>query len=146
MTLASPQHKTEPAGGLLAVLSLSTLSLICSDRVASCRSWFGFYFSFFNGRGKYFPVQHGRMISASPAYRCPLKAVRLCLSACSSCIRSDSSVAAASLSFKASVSRCTAPPCWTGVKTAISQRYFSSWLSEFCVIRRTEVVQTFRHI
>lgn len=71
----------------------------------------------FNRRGKYFPVQHGRrMISAFPPYPCLLKAVRLCLSACSSCIRSDSSVAAASFSFKASVSRCTAPPCWTGVK------------------------------
>lgn len=43
----------------------------------------------------------------------PLSAVKLCLSACSSWMSSDSSVAAASFCFSASVSRCTAPPCWT---------------------------------
>lgn len=47
----------------------------------------------------------------------PLMAVRLCLSACSSWISSDSSVAATSFSFSASVSLRTVPPCWTGGET-----------------------------
>lgn len=122
MTPTSPQHKTKPPGGHLVVLSPSRLSLICPDSDVM-QKFFCFVFS--SRRGKYFPVQHGgRMISAFPPHPCPLKAVRLCLSACSSCIRRDSSVAAASFSFKASVSRCTAPPCWTGVRTVRNKVYF----------------------
>lgn len=51
----------------------------------------------------------------------PLSAVKLCLSACSSWMSSDSSVAAASFCFSASVSRCTAPPCWTVRETKKKQ-------------------------
>lgn len=59
----------------------------------------------------------------------PLMAVRLCLSACSSWISSDSSVAAASFSLTASVSIHTAPPCWTGGGTK-TKAYCPSWVKQ----------------
>lgn len=61
-----------------------------------------------------------------------LAAVRLCLSACSSWISSDSSVAAASFSLTASVSIRSAPPCWTGGATHVK---------EYVEVTRSEILQ-----